>query len=125
MQGATAGATAGAALGPYGAAAGGVIGGALGYFGGGGGEPEAPQYDPDRNNYNLPGYGGMQSQYGGLIGQGPRGAPQAGQSGFRGNQSQLAGMLMGQAQGNGRDQQPSRVADDRHTRPVGRESQIS
>ncbi len=50
----------------------------------------------------------MRNQYRGLLGEGPRRAPQAGQSGFRGDQSQLAGMLMGQAQGDGPGQEIAR-----------------
>lgn len=59
----------------------------------------------------------MSEQYGSMIGRGPRNAPQMGGSGFRGDQRQLAGMLMGQARGNGPGQeiarQQAQIATDR------------
>ena len=66
------------------------------------------KWDPDRANYDVPGYEGMRDQYGQMIGQGPRTAPQAGQSGFRGDQQQLGNMLMQQAQGQGPGQEIAR-----------------
>lgn len=61
----------------------------------------------DRNNFNLPGYDGMQDRYGNYLNKvDNRDAPQignyqtAGQSGFRGRQDQLANLLMDRAQGN-------------------------
>ena len=107
-SGAMAGAAAGAPLGPYGALAGGVIGGGLGWWNSRSGGDKKPDWEPDRNNYNLPGYGDMQSQYGGLLGQGPRGAPQAGQSGFRGDQRSLIDALRAQSEGRGAGQEIAR-----------------
>jgi hypothetical protein len=61
----------------------------------------------DRNNFNLPGYDDQQARLGGYLGQvDSRTAPQIGdyeraqQSGFRGQQGQLANLLMDRANGN-------------------------
>jgi hypothetical protein len=61
----------------------------------------------DRNNYNLPGYDDQQARLNGYLGQNDaRQAPQiggyehAGQSDFRGQQGQLASLLMDRANGN-------------------------
>ena len=107
-KGVAGGATTGAAFGPYGMIAGGVIGGGLGYLYGGKDKPKY-EYDPNQANFGLPGYDGMNSQYGSMLGQGPRSAPQAGQSSFRGGQGQLAQMLMAQSRGRGPGQEIARM----------------
>lgn len=105
-KGAAGGAALGGSLGgPLGAAAGGIIGGALGLFGGD--DPKRPEID--RNNFNVPGYQSQYNRYGNIAANSQfRTAPQAGQSGFRGDQTQLARMLMAQAQGQGPGQQLAR-----------------
>lgn len=85
----------------------------VGWLGGG----NDAQWDPDRENFNLPGYGGMRDQYGDMLGRGPSSAPQMGQSGFRGDQRQLSDMLMQQAQGQGPGQ---RIADMQASQQVDR-----
>jgi hypothetical protein len=96
------GALAGGAIGgPWGA----VAGAGAGLLMGGGADDEKRQYDPNQDNFMLPGYGDTRSQYSNMIGQGPRGAPQAGVSGFRGDQRQLSGMLFDQARGQGPGQE--------------------
>lgn len=104
--GGLAGATAGSALGPVGAG----VGGALGFIGGGlfGGDERGSQWAPDRNDYNLPGYENIQGRYGSRLNQGPRSAPQLGQSEFRGDQRTLADMLLAQSRGQGPGQEIAR-----------------
>ncbi len=56
----------------------------------------------DRNNFNVPGYDQSFNQYGQMAGQyGGRQAPQAGQSGYTGQQRQFVGQMGREAQGNG------------------------
>jgi hypothetical protein len=115
-----AGTSAGSALGPWGA----IGGGALGFIGGGlsGGDERGSQWAPSREDYNLPGYQDIQGRYGGLLGQGPRQAPQIGQSGFRGGQQQLSEMLMAQARGQGPGQEIARQqAQQQVDRGVGQQ----
>lgn len=99
------GALAGGAIGgPWGA----LAGAAGGFLLGGGSDDERRQYDPNYDNFMLPGYGQTRGQYDSMIGQGPRGAPQAGMSGFRGGQQQLSSMLFNQARGQGPGQEIAR-----------------
>lgn len=115
---AASGAMTGASLGTMiggpgiGTAIGAGLGGLGGYLFGGGSDPEYG-YDPNQANFQLPGYEGMRDQYGNLLGQGPRTAPQAGVSGFRGDQRALGQMLMGQAQGQGPGQEIARMQAER------------
>jgi hypothetical protein len=91
-----------------GTAIGAGVGGLGGWLMGGKDDPKYG-YDPNQANFQLPGYEGMSGQYAGALGQGPRSAPQAGLSGFQGDQRQLADMLMSQAQGQGPGQEIARM----------------
>lgn len=97
-----AGATVGAAFGPWGAAAGGVVGGALGYFGGGGGGMDRSALAEQRyggvnkNNYGVPGYGGMFNNYGNAADRfGAQG------SRWQNEQNQFGNVLRNEAMGRG------------------------
>lgn len=119
MSGASTGAMIGSVGGPAGALIGGGVGAvggaALGWFGGGGDGPEYG-YDPNRDNFGVPGFQGMTGQYGDIAGQ-SRNAPQVGGSSFRGGQQNYINMLNAQAQGQGAGQQIARdqaqIATDR------------
>lgn len=101
LKGAMGGAAIGSTFGPWGAGIGAVGGGLLGAFGGGGGG-----YKPNMNNFRVPGFESQYGQYGKLAGQyGGRGAPQMGESAFRGDQVALIKQLQAEAAGRGVGQQ--------------------
>jgi hypothetical protein len=116
-QGAAQGAALGTMVMPgYGTAIGAGLGGLYGYFGGGGGVDRS-RGQLDQSQFNLPGYQTQYNTYGRMAeSAGGRAAPQAGLSGFRGDQTALVRMLQAQAAGQGPGQdlvrmQAQQVAD--------------
>lgn len=108
-KGAASGAAIGTAIMPgWGTAIGAGVGGIAGYFGSDDGAGSRLQVAEDmyggvnRNNYNVNGYNPAFRQYSQMANQyGGRGAPQAGQSGFRNQQLGHGMQLQREANGNG------------------------